>query len=633
MKLRTWWAALAGIVFLAGVLRFTGYDFGLPYIDHPDEPHFYLLGEMRFEQGRQLDYHTETYPPGYFTFYYLVQRLFNDTIIRPAEQVARMRAVSVLVSLAAVVCVAWLAYTAAGFAAGLFAAGFWAVQPMVVAHSRYATPDNYAVLGALLALVCGAQAIRTRRPRWFLGATVCALLAFVFKYPAGAVLPAAVGVPAFYLLRAGTPAGRRALWITLGACVLVTLVAVAWVLWGYGAAYNTLGNTAQTGGSTFHLPTWDLMHIQLNRAMVGYEAVWTVGVLGLAVCVWLRDEVDGWVLGAVGGGGLGFLLLVASFGPLPFHNLYPLAAILTILWGVGAAAYIPLAEALMARMGQDRRLGAAAAAILGTLILASLANTAWLQTQHNALPDYRVDVMHWADRTLPPGPYLAGSMEYHKVFNHAWGGYKGESDFALHRVAPLTEEPIEVWRTAGVQYALLTYADYQALDDSYMHETLRLKTFPPSAARRGPATVVLRLYPIRELAGVNFGGEIELVGCDLSTDRARAGEMIFLAPYWRALSQPSTDYQVFNHLVPLDSMQIVAQADGPPLLSMRRPTSTWDDPDEVFIGRPFIIELGEVVASGRYRLIIGLYDPAAGRRLTAAKTGLDYYEVARIAVE
>ena len=74
---------------------------------------------------------------------------------------------------------------------------------------------------------------------------------------------------------------------------------------------------------------------------------------------------------------------------------------------------------------------------------------------------------------------------------------------------------------------------------------------------------------------------------------------------------PTTDYQIFLHLTPLDSPVPVAQADGPPL-SGRYPTTYWYPGDIIRIERT--ISLTDVPA-GEYRIRAGFYT-LEGDRLT-----------------
>jgi len=76
--------------------------------------------------------------------------------------------------------------------------------------------------------------------------------------------------------------------------------------------------------------------------------------------------------------------------------------------------------------------------------------------------------------------------------------------------------------------------------------------------------------------------------------------------YWRAARRPATDYTVFVHS--LDGTgRIVGQADSPPLAG-HHPTGSWQ-PGEV-------VQDTHVTPTGQ-RYLVGLYDPAGGRRLPA----------------
>ena len=46
-----------------------------------------------------------------------------------------------------------------------------------------------------------------------------------------------------------------------------------------------------------------------------------------------------------------------------------------------------------------------------------------------------------------------------------------------------------------------------------------------------------------------------------------------------------------------------------PLWDKRRDTTSWDDPDEIMLGREFTLSLPPDLAPGQYQLVSGLYDP------------------------
>ncbi|MFN8448984.1 MAG: hypothetical protein U0521_10410 [Anaerolineae bacterium] len=75
----------------------------------------------------------------------------------------------------------------------------------------------------------------------------------------------------------------------------------------------------------------------------------------------------------------------------------------------------------------------------------------------------------------------------------------------------------------------------------------------------------------------------------------------------------------------------VAQTDGDPLPDLlRRPTSTWDDPNRDAISPPFALPLTDV-PPGTYQLVSGFYRRDTGERLLSPQ-GEDSLMVATIEV-
>ena len=156
-----------------------------------------------------------------------------------------------------------------------------------------------------------------------------------------------------------------------------------------------------------------------------------------------------------------------------------------------------------------------------------------------------------------------------------------------------------------------------------------LKSYPPDPRFRGPSMVVLRLYPMQYEADAQLG-PIRLIGYDLNATQFHAGEDIVFRHYWQAEQATQTPHHVFNHLLN-DAGEIVAQVDYVPLWDDRRPTTTWDDPDEIMLGREFTLSLPPDLSPGNYKLVSGIYDPLTWQRLTAPDGG-DRIQIAEISV-
>ncbi len=108
-----------------------------------------------------------------------------------------------------------------------------------------------------------------------------------------------------------------------------------------------------------------------------------------------------------------------------------------------------------------------------------------------------------------------------------------------------------------------------------------------------------------------FGGQIELLGYDLTTDRVKPGGMVVLTLYWRTLSNVGTSYTVFNHLVGANGV-LAGQWDSVPV-GGTLPTTEWSS-GEIIADR-YQVPVGVDARLGEARLQIGWYDAATGARL------------------
>jgi len=120
------------------------------------------------------------------------------------------------------------------------------------------------------------------------------------------------------------------------------------------------------------------------------------------------------------------------------------------------------------------------------------------------------------------------------------------------------------------------------------------------------------------------GDSIDLTGFQLDS---LTPEHLDFTLAWRSEDRPQKDYTVFAQL--LDSDQnLVAGFDRPPL-DGTYPTSTWL-PGQTIID-PRTIPLANV-SPGKYRLIVGLYNPVTQQRLLTG-SGTDFVELTTVTLE
>lgn len=127
--------------------------------------------------------------------------------------------------------------------------------------------------------------------------------------------------------------------------------------------------------------------------------------------------------------------------------------------------------------------------------------------------------------------------------------------------------------------------------------------------------------------GADFGGELSLVGYEVSDRSVVAGESLQLHFYWQALRRMSRDYTVFVHLAD-SSGQPVAQNDSQPRQG-RHPTRWWA-PGEV-VADLVRVAVPPEVRPGSYRLLVGVYDLSSMQRLSIAG-GVDSVDLGWIEV-
>jgi 4-amino-4-deoxy-L-arabinose transferase-like glycosyltransferase len=101
-----------------------------------------------------------------------------------------------------------------------------------------------------------------------------------------------------------------------------------------------------------------------------------------------------------------------------------------------------------------------------------------------------------------------------------------------------------------------------------------------------------------------------LLGYDLPAE-VRQGQELQLSLYWEALGEPDRNYVRFVHVLDAEN-RIVAQQDGVPG-NGEAPLTSWLAGETLQDNLAIAVPAG--LPQGRYRLAVGMYDPASGRRL------------------
>lgn len=621
---------------------------GLPYVEHPDEPALLEIA-LRMVRDGDANPHSFIYPSLMFYLLAGVIRLHvwwgighgayaSLADIPPThyqytatpELFVWARAISATLGAMTVPALYLLGRRMFDARTGLLAAVALTGASFHSAHSHYITADAATGLWVVLALLGAWEVAATGRWRGYLLAGCMAGLAAATKYNAGSV---ALVLPLAHLLYWRRLRVGRAL-LRMGACTLVA-IAVFCAATPYAVLdvatflkalrFNELHYAAATHGD-FN-GRWQLGEYMV---FVWREALFPPGCLlligGLPLLVRRYPGASGLLLAAVSLG-VGLLL------PYEVHfvrNLLPIFPVLVLL---SAASTLALAGQL--RLPAARHI--APAALSAALLALPVHDTLW-QLRYWSRP-YTMTLAAEQLRALPHG--MRAAVEQHPV---QWAGDP--------RVFPgaVTEHTVAWYRSNGFRYMIVNDDYHSGEDQATVAQLIAASTMLAEYPRRrvgvqpGPGGALLDLG--EHVAAMRFvrrpmrfEDQLALLGYEIQAgpprDRITAlegahqtvigpGEPLQINMYWRALQRPAVDYTLFVHVVDAAGTT-VAQRDLP-LRYGDYPSSNWQ-PGELVIDRADLPL--PALPPGQYRLEVGLYDAATGLALRshAADSTLTTLEV------
>lgn len=624
-------------------LRLYALDWGLPYVEHPDEP---ALVEVAVRMARAGDPnpHTFLYPSLFFyalagvvrlhAWWGLQHGLYGSLADLPLKtylftQTPGLyvwgRALSALLGALTVPALALLGRRMFGWPAGLLAGLLLAISRFHIEHSHFITTDAATGLWVVLALLGAWRVAEDGSWRgYLLGGLGCGLAAGT-KYNAGVV---ALALAAAHLLHwRGRSLRAAAPLVGCGALALLTFVACTpyalldWPSFAEALAFNARHYASGSHGDIVgRWPAGEYAEFVWSQVLFPGGALLLLAGLPALARRWPRQTA---LLGLVV---LAELALLLSYAVHFVRNLLPVVPLLALLCAAAAAA---LGQALAGRLGA--RLGARAARpwlaplLTATLALVALApqaaDSAWLLGYWGR--PYTLVAAGAALRDQPRG--MLAAVEANPV---QWAG-----DPAVLPVGRATDHPAAWYRAAGYRYLLLNEDRRTPRDQAAAAELAAagrvLLSLPERRAglQPGPGATLIDLGAAPEALAmtprpVGFGAEIALLGYAMqpgpprarigalerpAADRLPAGQGLQLNMYWRALQRPAHDYTLFLHVIDAQGVR-VAQRDLP-LRAADYPSSHWR-PGELVVDQADLDLSG--LPPGRYQVAFGLYDAASG---------------------
>lgn len=602
-----WLWLYVGLLLVAAALRLASFSYGLPYVDHVDEPNFYLLAN---DQRGVLDAAwrnnwLEGYPPGYIWSAAAIMTgvdAIADLNIHTdmSNYITVLRLVSIFCDLLTLAALMTLARWLGGYVAGAIAGSGYVIAAEILENSIVALPDPATVLFVVLCALLTMRALqRDSVPLALLG-TASGLLAIIFKYPVFPVLL----LPAAFFLRDLWRRRVRALPTAALALALVAGVGF-YLLFAYGAAgiSNSEGLRARTSFfSSVLTPRQWVITLNALFGTIGLPLL-AFGGVGLVVHVFRRKPPKR-ALSLLLVFGVAFLLLAVVPGYVS-RQLYP-----TRYTWPAVALFMPVMAALIAPVLRGRTL-----LVVGAVALPLLVGLPEMVSYVASLqrPYTYTYAQQWFEENIPDGStlWIEGFLNYRSLSRYE-AGYPGYKNFA-----PVYGRDMEAWDNSfTIDYLYLTEAQRDNWPMTPGWGALDQYTLIKQIGDESMNREVLYVYTTDLLAGqqqTRLGGADTLIlrGIDL----VQEGRTLMVPSYWQAPdAAPTVDYSYTLYLTPPDNPRsVVFQQDAG---LGQRPTSTWVDPGEVLRGEIAPLTLPEDLSPGEYTVWLGVYYWQTGERLT-----------------
>jgi hypothetical protein len=504
---------------------------------------------------------------------------------------------------------------------GVLMAAFFAVWDDTIMFGQRTLADGAGLMFFSLCALASVLAYQRKRALWWALALTAGLLAGLSKYNYFPILFLPALVAGDFLLRR-----PRLLLYGLVPSFLLSLFLL------YGAAqtvsvddlyYNYLNETAQLEGDLRALqvrgyeptdPEWRALYWRYpltltTRLETNYRIirdflppfVLPMVLVGLLVG-WQTPRLDKMALLALGAMSLTFLLAFSLFRVAEGRQFFGIVLLWSPFWALG-----------LRRISRFSPLGGAA---LVGLLLVPMGLSAWAQNRDYTKPDTRIATVEWLVAHARDGTGVAvENIPYEFWTQNGYPYTKSLHVVSTYRLWEYT--PIE-WENQGFYY-LVADADYawrggfyagHPQQDAWLPFVEEVARFE-GAAYAGPDRLILRAFRPQTKVDALFGTLVRLYGYDV--DPWRLGETLNLKYYWWVKQPDGRLYIMFNHLIHVETGELVAQIDRPIGNNGQSPSPNWQVNEWVFDELSF--ELPPDAPPGLYEMHVGVYEANTGQRL------------------
>jgi hypothetical protein len=506
---------------------------------------------------------------------------------------------------------------------GLFAALVTTVSPFLIYYGQVARMFALAAALCLLATYCLLKAIHTGRRRFYV-AFVLSATAGLYTFYYSAFVLAAVWLYALFT----RPTRLRGLVMSAAA------IAVLYAPWlGYAVPPLVQRVGSRTG---FVLAGADALRF-LSDGVFGLVFAYATGwwavyaTLALLLCA--------------------FFLAKRKWESVRMLALPLLAMALTLVAvSIGAKAHmfaarylipaspflaLAIAWALATCWTRSRWLGVLAVLLFLASTFPTLTHYVYAKAYEvSGAFDPQADYHYLRDKALAEDIIffnvlsLAGHYEHLRAPTDPPWSYVLRWDPVIEPLEPALAQRVQ---PAVAQHRRLWFVLYKGTvaANAALKEWLDLNLFPAFGQWREDTLYLLYLSPTAQMQElepeVTFDGQIHLQAAAF-TPRTQSGDRVTVSLTWTASEALARSYKVFVHLYAADG-RLVAQHDAVPVNELR-PTESWQ-PEQEIVDRHGLWVPKDM--TGPLRLVVGLYDPETGARLTVTD-GADHADIGIVEV-
>lgn len=615
---------------MAAILRYPAYNFGYPYIDHPDEPHYALAAHSIINTGSAKGWQMDGYPPGIIYTDILFLKTFPGKELPPTSIIPKIRILSITVSIAAIITIAFIGIVIGSPLVGLITALCYAISPICVEYDRYAAAEPFLTLFISLTFLFIFIAYKHSSNKLMISAYISSFIAIIFKYPAGLLLiPIIVADMMIYLkLRRNGRVNQSSLYSGFLLKALLCLAFFIWLFFGYGVigdgthsdrswrrhlkydfpnTSKIFDNIVYVTGS-FSSPA-NLMEMGLTGNPPKPESdflpylISLVALAGYIISLKNNKKLFSFHYIILGGFTILWFLALNLFSPAYRHFI----SILPILYFLAVAGFsetlIFIFNKFPSKISQFKPLFTF---IIIILVLFVFLRTSWTNMVERSKKDIRNEITKWMDCSLKGGSFISTPKclsifmpyaDYQGKKGFKWCGNITESD--------LMNEFMLKEKSAIIDYLIVEEKHYDraVLVNNYLSALPLLKRFHSGKNYYGGNYIVLRAKPIMNKSQQKLENTL-ILGYNSTIEKVEGGYFLKLYIFYKAELPSHKPMKAFVYVKKDDKvLNLIA---FPPINDRyeRRSTVDWNDPDEIIISDDVIIAFANE-AKGNYAVYTG----------------------------